>query len=265
MLAWKRGDLMGVLGRLKVAWGLTLAIVMVHLFLTEGKSALAVLGMGVAWWVILGSLVEFAERIQLFRIPFGRSLARAKGLPRSAYAMAIAHIGVGVMVLGVVASSAWQSERILVMKPGDTVDLAGFQFQLGDVEEGQGPNYVYRRAAFEVTSEGEPVAILAPEKRFYTVERQPTSEAGIHTTIWRDLYVVLADPPEGQTAEEAGYTVRIYHNPLVSWIWGGVGLMGLAGAFSLTDRRHRVGAPTTAKARRDKALPAGPASKGVPA
>ncbi|MGI9492660.1 MAG: heme lyase CcmF/NrfE family subunit [Geminicoccaceae bacterium] len=257
MLAWKRGDLMGVIARLKVAIGLTLLVIAGYLVWTQGKSALAVFGMGVAAWVIFGSLVELADRIQLFRIPFGRSMSRAGGLPRSAYAMAIAHIGLGVSTVGVVASSAWQEERILVMKPGDSIDLAGYDFKLGDLEEGRGPNYVYRRAAVEVTADGEDIATLHPEKRFYTVERQPTSEAGIHTNILRDLYVVLADPPEGQSAAEAGYTMRIYMNPLVTWIWGGVVLMGIAGAVSLTDRRHRVGAPTTAKARRNKSLPEG--------
>ena len=250
MIAWKRGDLMGVLGRLKAAMIVTALIVVGHLFWTEGKSALAVLGLGVAWWVIFGSLVELAERIQLFRVPFARSMNRAKGLPRAAYAMAIAHMGLGVMMVGVVGSSAWQSERILVMKPGDSVELAGYDFTLEDVSEYQGPNYVGRRADIAVTSDGDSVAVLQPEMRFYTVERQPTSEAGIHSNMFRDLYGVLADPPEGQTAADAGYTVRLYHNPLVTWIWGGVVMMGFAGCISLTDRRHRVGAPTTAKARR---------------
>ncbi len=252
MIAWKRGDLMGVLSRLKAAIAITLVIVIGHLLWTQGKGALAVIALGIAWWVIFGSLVELADRVQLFRVPFARSLARAKGLPLSAYAMAIAHMGLGVMMVGVVGSSAWQSERILVMKPGDTIDLAGYDFRLNDVSEYQGPNYIGRRASIVVTDEGDQVAVLQPEMRFYTVERQPTSEAGIHSNMFRDLYGVLADPPEGQTAAEAGYTVRIYHNPLVTWIWGGVVMMGLAGTISLADRRHRVGAPTTAKAKRDK-------------
>ena len=63
----------------------------------------------------------------------------------------------------------------------------------------------------------------------------------------RDLYVVLGDPIEdGNPA--AGHTVRIYHNPLVMWIWAGVVLMGIGGAVSLTDRRHRIGAPRPAAA-----------------
>jgi len=253
MIAWKRGDLMGVLGRLKAAVIITLVIVVGHLIWMEGKSALAVLGLGVAWWVIFGSLVELAERIQLFRLPFARSMSRAKGLPRSAYAMAIAHMGLGVMMVGVVGSTAWQAERILVMKPGDNVELSGYEFVLDDVSEYQGPNYVGRRADIVVTADGDPVSVLQPEMRFYQVERQPTSEAGIHSNVFRDLYAVLADPPEGQTAADAGYTVRLYMNPLVTWIWAGVVMMGFGGMVSLTDRRHRVGAPTTAKARREKA------------
>jgi cytochrome c-type biogenesis protein CcmF len=256
MLAWKRGDLAGVLGRLMAAWlGAALVVLAVGVYL-QGKSVLAVLGIGVAAWVILGSLVELAERIQLFRGPLGRSWQRAKGLPRSAYAMALAHVGVGVMVIGITASSAWQGEAIVTMRPGDHVDLAGYRFELAGIEERRGPNYVAKHATFKVTTaDGAPVATLAPEKRFYPVEQQPTSEAGIDMGVWRDLYAVLGDPAEGETGLDAPHTVRIYHNPLVMWIWAGVVIMGVAGAWSLTDRRLRVGAPTPARARPGRAAP----------
>jgi len=117
---------------------------------------------------------------------------------------------------------------------------------LSGFEEEEGPNYVLRRALVDVTRGGEPVAALTPEKRFYPVERQPTSEAGIDMGFLRDLYVVLGDPADG---DPGAYTMRIYVNPLVMWIWGGIVIMGLAGVVSLTDRRHRVGAPTPARAR----------------
>ena len=162
--------------------------------------------------------------------------------------MTLAHVGVGVLVAGVTASSAWQSEAILVMAPGDRAELAGYTFTLARIDEAEGPNYVARRATFEVTRGGAPVASLTPEKRFYPVEQQATSEAGIDMGPLRDLYVVLGDPVEGAAAG-GGHTVRIYHNPLVMWIWGGVIIMGFAGLLSLTDRRHRVGAPTPARAR----------------
>jgi cytochrome c-type biogenesis protein CcmF len=103
-----------------------------------------------------------------------------------------------------------------------------------------------RRAVVDVSRDGSPVATLAPEKRYYPVERQPTTEAGIDMGFWRDLYVVLGDPAE---AAPGAHTMRIYVNPLVMWIWGGIVIMGLAGLISLSDRRHRVGAPTPARAR----------------
>jgi cytochrome c-type biogenesis protein CcmF len=204
--------------------------------------------------VVAGSLVELASRLQLLRVPLSRSWQRAQGLPRSAYAMTMAHVGLGVLVAGITASSAWQSEAILVMKPGDRAEVAGYQFTLARIDELPGPNYVAKRATFDVTRGGAPVARVVPEKRFYPVEQQATSEAGIDTGLWRDLYVVLGDPVEG--GEAAAHTVRIYHNPLVIWIWGGVMIMGLAGVLSLSDRRHRVGAPLPARARL-AAAPAG--------
>jgi cytochrome c-type biogenesis protein CcmF len=237
-----------VFGWLKAALAVTGLALVVQLVALRGTGVLAAGGMALAVWVVAGSLAELAGRAQLFRGPLGRSWQRAKGLPRSSYAMTLAHVGLGVFVAGVTASSAWQSEAILVMAPGDRAELAGYQFTLARIDEAEGPNYVARRATFEVARAGAPVATLTPEKRFYPVEQQATSEAGIDMGALRDLYVVLGDPVAGEAAS-ARHTVRIYHNPLVMWIWGGVIIMGFAGALSLTDRRHRVGAPTPARAR----------------
>jgi cytochrome c-type biogenesis protein CcmF len=249
MLAWKRADLAGVLGRLKAAFALTALVALMELVLTRGSGVLAAGGMGLAVWIVAGSLTELAGRVQLFRLPPAQSWQRARRLPRSAYSMTIAHIGLGVVVAGITASSAWRGEAILVMQPGDAASLAGYSFKLEGIADRQGPNYVARRATFVVTRDGRPIATLTPERRFYPVERQSTAEAGIDTGFWRDLYVVLGDPAEGAKAAAGAHAVRIYDNPLVMWIWGGVAIMGIAGLWSLTDRRHRVGAPGVARAR----------------
>ncbi len=125
LLAWKRGDLAGVLGRLKAALAITAAVVLAQLVLTRGSSVLAAGGMALATWVIAGSLVELATRVQLFRTSLARSWQRALGLPRSSYGMSLAHLGLGVLVAGITASSAWQSEAILVMRPGDSAAARG--------------------------------------------------------------------------------------------------------------------------------------------
>ncbi|MBX6368152.1 MAG: heme lyase CcmF/NrfE family subunit, partial [Rhodospirillales bacterium] len=113
MLAWKRGDLLGALDRLKFAFGLAVAAAALAAWLAEGGPLLAVLGVGLAAWLVFGALTEWVERTRL-------SWSRMRHLPRSAWGTTIAHLGVGLFVLGV-SASAWQSERIEVVEPGDTI------------------------------------------------------------------------------------------------------------------------------------------------
>ena len=244
MLAWKRGDLMAVLPRLWLAAAAGIAACLLHLGLASPRTALAALGIGLGVWTIMGSLSELADRLAAFRAPLAATLGRARGLPRSAWAMTLAHVGLGIVILGVTAVATGRTERLLVMQPGQHVDLAGYEVRFQGVAEVRGPNYTAQRGTFLVSRNGAPVVELHSEKRFFPVENMPTTEAGIDTGLFRDLYLVLGDP-----AADGGWTVRLYHNPLAFWIWGGAGLMGLAGLVSLTDRRLRVGAPRPARAR----------------
>ncbi|HEX6978007.1 MAG TPA: heme lyase CcmF/NrfE family subunit [Alphaproteobacteria bacterium] len=264
MLAWKRGDLPGALARLWAAGVATAAAVLGTVWLTDGPAG-ALLGLGLAAWLGAGALVELAERIRLFRIPASESLHRAVNLPRAAWGMTVAHLGVAVVVTGITASSAWQTEHIQLVKPGETVEIAGHTLLFRGTERVDGPNYIARRGIFEVSRDREPVTTLYPAKRFYPVQGMVTTEAAIHTNLLADLYVVIGDPDNGGTPggdprvllnapAEAAWAVRLYYNPLVPWIWIGCVIMVLGGALSLTDRRHRVGAP--GRARRPVAQPA---------
>ena len=252
MLAWKRGDLAGVMQRLTVALAAAVAAALVSLWLSDWRHALAAFGIGLGVWVIAGAKIEFASRIQLFRAPLGDSVRRAFGLPRSFYGMSIAHAALGVVVIGITASSAWQTEVIQVVRDGGSIRVAGYELQLKGVREMRGPNYVAQQATIaaydakrsSACPEGDLerrcalVATLSPEKRRYPVEGNNTTEAAIYTTWFADLYVVLGDP-DGK----GGWVIRAYHNPLVPWIWIGCVLMFVGGLVSLSDRRHRVGAP----------------------
>ena len=245
-LPWKRADLAGAFDRLKVAGGLTFGAALVTWYLQQGGPVLAILAMALAAWLFFATLAEWADRVQLFRIPAAASLSRARRLPRAAYGMNLAHLGMAVAVAGMTASSAWKSEEVRVMRPGETVVVAGYTYRFEEVRDMRGPNYFSQVGRFTVTREGEPVAELTPEKRFYPVQQMPTTEAAIHTNGISDLYAVLGDS-DGQ----GGWTVRIYHEPLVPWLWVGCLLMVLGGCVSLSDRRLRVGAP-----RRSRAAPA---------
>jgi cytochrome c-type biogenesis protein CcmF len=187
--------------------------------------------------------------VRLGDVPLAEAWRRFVNLPRSAIGTALAHFGVGMLVIGVVATSAYREERILVMKPNEVVAVAGYDITFRGVAPGSGPNYREELAVFDVTREGASVARLEPSRRIYDMPPEPTTEAGIHAGWRGDLYVVLGDK---QTA--GGYAVRIYFNPLVRFIWLGAVVMFLAGAVSLSDRRLRVGAP--GRARRIAAAPA---------
>jgi cytochrome c-type biogenesis protein CcmF len=239
LLPWKRADLSGALGRLKVVALLTLLAALVAVYLHRGGPLFAWLGMALAAWLFAGALTEWAGRIKLFRAPIGESWRRARGLPRSAYGMTLAHAGLAVVIAGITASAAWQGEVVRIMKPGDIAELGGYAYRLEGVRRLRGPNYTSDTASFTVLQDGREVALLMPEKRIYDVQRRETTEAAIRTTALADLYVVIGDA-DGR----GGWTVRIYHEPLVPWIWAGAFIMVAGGAVSLSDRRLRVGAPT---------------------
>ena len=169
MLAWKRGDLMAVLPRLWLAAAAGIAACLLHLGLASPRTALAALGIGLGVWTIMGSLSELADRLAAFRAPLAATLGRARGLPRSAWAMTLAHVGLGIVILGVTAVATGRTERLLVMQPGQHVDLAGYEVRFQGVAEVRGPNYTAQRGTFLVSRNGAPVVELHSEKRFFPV------------------------------------------------------------------------------------------------
>jgi len=243
LLAWKRGDLAPALKRLWIAFVLSAAVVAATWAVWTGGPLLGLIGMGLATWLFVGTLVEFAERAKFLRAPLRESLSRLKRLPRASWGMTLAHAGLAIAIAGM-TGTAWKVEKIQVMKPGDTVAIGAYGFTFEGARAVQGPNYVATRGVFAVRHNGRPYITLAPEKRVYNVQGMPTTEAAIHPTLWGDLYVVIGDA-EGTGG---GYVTRIYFNPLVAWMWVGVGIMVLGGLLSISDRRYRVGAPAGRRA-----------------
>lgn len=247
LLAWKRGDLLAAAQRLMAAACVALAVIVIVAAFQQNGPWLAPLGIGLGMWLIAGALTDLAYRVKLIEASGSEAWRRLRNLPRSAYGTALAHAGLGVAVIGIVATTAWRSEAILAMKPGETADIAGYTLAFKGIEDRQGPNYRERAALFEVSRNGASVTELTPSKRAFSVEKSATTEAGIHVSWRGDLYAVLGDQ-----LKDGAYSVRLYFNPLVRFIWLGALIMFFGGAVSLSDRRLRVGAPKRAQA---KAVP----------
>ncbi|MEC7397246.1 MAG: heme lyase CcmF/NrfE family subunit [Pseudomonadota bacterium] len=244
LLPWKRADLGGVLARLKLAFAAALILTLITAYLTWGKSVFGAMGIGIAVWLGASVLVEFGERIGFGRVSLSDSVKRAIGLPRAAWGRTLAHFGLAVTVAGVTGAGLWQVESIQIMRPGDKVDVSGYEFTFEGAENVRGPNYGAERGTFTVRDDGQVVAELSGERRRYFVSGDETTEAGIHTTAMYDLYAVLGEPNG-----KGGWTTRLYYKPLVPWLWLGSIIMVLGGIVSLTDRRLRIGAPSRRSSR----------------
>ena len=144
--------------------------------------------------------------------------------------MIIAHLGIGLLILGITGSSVWQEEKITKMKISSETKIEKYNIVFEKINEIRGTNYVALRGNFLIYDEKKNIiAKLKPENRFYPITNNFTTEASIHTNLFRDLYIVLG---EGNLND--GWVVRIYYNPLVIWIWIGALVIFLGGITSIS-------------------------------
>ncbi|MEP4559793.1 MAG: cytochrome c-type biogenesis CcmF C-terminal domain-containing protein, partial [Nitratireductor sp.] len=243
LMAWKRGDLFAAAQRLTVAFALAALAGILALLFLDRNAALAALGIGLAFWLIFGALTDLALRAGVGKVTPKTALRRLAGLPRSAHGTALAHLGLGLSTLGVVAVVTLQTETILTMKPGETVDVAGYTLRFEALNPHRGPNYTEDQGVFPVfDADGDRIATIVSSKRLYTARRMPTTEAGIETLGLSQLYISLGDE-----TDDGGVVVRVWWKPLVTLIWLGALVMMIGGTLSLADRRLRVGAPARPK------------------
>src|SRR5205085_12677619 len=167
LLSWKRGDLLGAGQRLLTAVALGIVALAVTFAFQRGGPVLAPFGIGLAVYVMIGALIDPIERVGLLRVPFATALARARGLPRSSWGTSVAHFAAGMLLFGVVAESQWNAERIVSMKPGESVSVRGYDLTLDGMLPRQGPNYRELVARFTVRRDGEVIDVLEPSKRSF--------------------------------------------------------------------------------------------------
>ena len=246
MLAWKRGDLAGATQRLVFAFGCSLGALAIFAW-WHGAPILSIFMAGLSVFVMIGSFADIVGRIFGRGVSGGTALRRAFGLPLSAWGTAIAHAGMGVTLLGV-AATGWGVERIVTMHAGDSYQVGPYALSVQSVEPRKGPNYSEVVAVINVKQGDRLVAHIEPSKRFFQTRRMNTTEAGIVTLGFGQVYVNLAEE-----MKDGAVDARLYWKPLVSLIWLGALVMALGGALSVLDRRLRVGVAARAR----KALPPG--------
>ncbi|MGA8388224.1 MAG: heme lyase CcmF/NrfE family subunit [Pseudolabrys sp.] len=241
LLAWKRGDILGVAQRLMGAFAAGLVTIAIVAAAESEVSILAPFGIGLALFVMTGAVTDIVERIGLLRAPLSVVRQRAAGLPRSVWGTAFAHFGIAVTLLGIVSVSTWATERIVAVKVGQSISLSGFELTFDGLVQRSGANYREVVGKFTVRQGGEAIGSLEPTKRSFASRETTTTEAALMTRGFSQLYLSLGD-----VNSDGSVAVRLYYKPMVLLIWIGSIVMMLGGALSLSDRRLRVGAPKPA-------------------
>jgi cytochrome c-type biogenesis protein CcmF len=233
MLNWKRNSGREVIARLRVPL-LIAGLALVAAIIAFGtKFVLTAGGLALGVFLIAGAAAVLARR---WRLTSGGNWRRfVRTTPLATYGFVLAHAGLGITTLGITAVSAFQTDKVLNMSPGQTIELAGQQVTLESVLPTQGPNYQSTEARFLVAGRAGERTIIS-QRRFYPVSQTQTTQAGIGVGILGNTYVSVGDPnPDGSIV------VRMWDHPLVDWIWIGAFLMAFGGMLSLADRRVRVG------------------------
>src|SRR4051794_527029 len=216
LLAWKRGDLLGVTQRLTYAAAIA-AIAMAVIFALDGGGPILVpFAMGLAVFVMAGALTEIAERTGLLKVPLATAYARAKGLPRSTWGATLAHLGLGITLLGIIGETQWGIERIAELKPGQSISARRYDLHFDGTATRQGPNYQELSAHFTVRHHGEPIGVMEPAKRNFPSRGTATTESALMTRGVSQLYLSL-----GEAKADGSLAVRLYYKPLVLLIWLG--------------------------------------------
>lgn len=229
---WKQAALPELAKRLRWAFGVSVATAIILPLLLGHLTPMIGLGLFLAFWIFGTSVNLVYQRLRTSEQPLAM---RIKSTSRSWWGMVIAHLGIAVFTLGVTIVKGFESEIAVRMQAGDVAHLAGFDFTFEGVTEIEGPNYTASRGQIRITKNGVERTVLAPEKRVYTVQNMPMTEAGISPSIIHDLYASLGEPLDG-----GAWSVRIYHKPMVEWIWFGCLMMALGGLLALSDKRYRL-------------------------
>ena len=233
MLRWKKNNPKEILSR-SIAPAVIAVIAAPIIIIKEGTpTPYLLLGVAIGMWIIITSLQDLVIKANKSN---GGLLVGLGRISRSHYGMLTAHIGVGIFIIGVGMTNVFSVEKDVRMSVGSDIEMGGYSFKLTELKKVQGPNYIATQGAVNITKESKFITTLTPEKRIYTVQTMPMTEASIDPGLFRDLYVALGEPLEGG---DHAWAMRIYYKPFIRWIWLGTLFMAFGGLLVTTDSRYK--------------------------
>ncbi|WP_375680245.1 MULTISPECIES: heme lyase CcmF/NrfE family subunit [unclassified Bartonella] len=235
MMAWKRGDFLAVFERLWFVFVLVGIVCFIIFYATSVRDIFAVLGIGLSAFVFLGSLADLWGKSGYGKRAFSVRVKRFLGLPWSTFGAAIAHMGLGVTLFGIVCVASFGQERILIMNVGDRVTIADKTLHFDAVHDGVGSNYSTMEFYFKIYENKNIVGHVTASKRFYSSQNTSTTEVGLKNRGLSQLYIIPGH------IDNRGLVVHVWWKPYVICIWLGAFMMAMGGCLSLLGYWFRIG------------------------
>ena len=186
----------------------------------------AVVGITLGAWAMFGTVVFILRRL--------RTAGPGKRFTAEMIGMSLAHLGLGVFVIGVMVTDSLNIERDVRMSPGDTTEVAGYEVAFINLRHEEGANYIADEGVFEIRRNGKVLSEQHPQKRQY-LRGQVMTEAAISAGFFADFYIAMGEPLDNGQA----WAVRLYYKPMIRWVWLGALLMMLGGLIAASERRLR--------------------------
>ncbi len=177
----------------------------------------ATLGIILALWTIFTGAMPVIKNLG------SQTHQLIKNLP-----MALAHIGLGLTVLGITVTSSYGITFDDTLGFGQSKQVGSYEFKLITIEDRAGPNFKAKVATVDIFSNNKKVGTVFPEKRTYDSAAPSMTEAGIDSNLFRDLFVALGEDLGGGV-----WSMHLQFKPLLRLIWLGPFIMILGGLFRL--------------------------------
>lgn len=222
-LSWEGKTWHEVAGKLQITFIATMITALAVGLLKRGGPILSIIGVSVSVWLLVGTLTGMWEKFK-----------EVKFLTFKDNGMALAHMGVALIIMGMTVDIFWKKEKSQVLSPGESMEIAGYKLTLEKVELVPGQNYQAEQATLRVFKGKNFVGALAPEKRYYPLHHVITTETAIKTRGFSDLYLAL-----GEFQGHNRWSLRFYWHPMVNLIWLGGALSAFGGLLAFFGRLQR--------------------------
>ena len=234
LLHWKKDRIS------RVSPGILLCLVLSLVTSTGIPYLLFYPSLGASAGLFAGSMIIFLSLKNLIdRTRPGNRIRAILSAPGGIFGMVIAHIGMGIFVIGVTMTNVYSIERDVRLAPGEQYQVGEYHFVFDGTDKISGPNYQAVQGSFRIFRSDKMIARLFPEKRTYLVQKNPMTEAAIDSGLTRDLYIALGEPLLETADGNQPWAVRIYYKPFVRWIWLGALIMAIGGLSGAADKRYR--------------------------